>query len=294
MNKRDLQILKIALPAIATNVTVPLLGLVDTAIVGHMGSAAYIGAIAVGSMMFNLVYWLLGFLRMSTSGLTAQARGRRDFGEATRQLMKSVEFSLLLSVGLLVFQSELYRLLMWAIAPTPDVAPLAEVYYRICIWGAPAVLPVLAMGGWFIGMQNTRTILFVSVIQNVVNIALSLYFVYGMGAKLEGVAMGTVVAQYLGFFICAFCLWKYYWRHLVFPKGRTAGGQRQRHDPVLRPRGRRGRAQERVHRDADLHGQRTVENGVRCRRTPQDRKEVRRSQWLSKANARNRTTRNWT
>ena len=105
MNKRDLQILKIALPAIATNVTVPLLGLVDTAIVGHMGSAAYIGAIAVGSMMFNLVYWLLGFLRMSTSGLTAQARGRRDFGEATRQLMKSVEFSLLLSVGLLVFQS---------------------------------------------------------------------------------------------------------------------------------------------------------------------------------------------
>lgn len=228
MNKRDLQILKIALPAIATNVTVPLLGLVDTAIVGHMGSAAYIGAIAVGSMMFNLVYWLLGFLRMSTSGLTAQARGRRDFGEATRQLMKSVEFSLLLSVGLLVFQSELYRLLMWAIAPTPDVAPLAEVYYRICIWGAPAVLPVLAMGGWFIGMQNTRTILFVSVIQNVVNIALSLYFVYGMGAKLEGVAMGTVVAQYLGFFICAFCLWKYYWRHLVFPKGRTAGGQVKR------------------------------------------------------------------
>ena len=93
MNKRDHQILKIALPAIVTNITVPLLGLVDTAIVGHMGSAAYIGAIAVGSMIFNLVYWLFGFLRMGTSGMTAQARGRRHLTEAACILTRSMKIA---------------------------------------------------------------------------------------------------------------------------------------------------------------------------------------------------------
>lgn len=224
MNKRDLQILKIALPAIATNITVPLLGLVDTAIVGHMGSAAYIAAIAVGSMMFNLIYWLFGFLRMGTSGLTAQARGRRDFPEMTRQLTQSVAISILLAAGILLLQIPLYRLLVWLIAPTEDVRPLTELYYRTVVWGAPAALPLVALSGWFIGMQNTRTTLFVSVIQNVVNIAASLFFVYGLGMKLIGIAMGTVIAQYVGFIAAVVCLRKYYWRHLVFKKFRWFRG----------------------------------------------------------------------
>ena len=198
MNKRDLQILKIALPAIVTNITVPLLGLVDTAIVGHMGAAVYIGAIAVGSMMFNLVYWLFGFLRMSTSGLTAQARGRRDFREMSRQLSQSVLVALVVSVVLLLLQWPLYQLLLWLIGPTADVRPLVKVYFRIVIWGAPATLTLYALSGWYIGMQNTRTPMVISIIQNVVNIVASLVLVYGLDMKVEGVALGTVIAQYAG------------------------------------------------------------------------------------------------
>ena len=214
MNKRDLQILKIALPAIVTNITVPLLGLVDTAIVGHMGSAAYIGAIAVGSMIFNLIYWLFGFLRMSTSGLTAQARGRRDFGEMTGLLTQSVTVALATAAVLLVFQWPLYRLMLWLIGPTTDVSMLVDVYFRIVIWGAPAMLGLYALSGWFIGMQNTRTPMVISILQNVVNILASLFFVYGLGMKVSGVAFGTVVAQYAGLVVAVVMLKQYYWRHL--------------------------------------------------------------------------------
>jgi MATE family multidrug resistance protein len=214
MNKRDLQILKIALPAIVTNITVPLLGLVDTAIVGHMGAAVYIGAIAVGSMMFNLVYWLFGFLRMSTSGLTAQARGRRDFREMSRQLSQSVLVALVVSVVLLLLQWPLYQLLLWLIGPTADVRPLVKVYFRIVIWGAPATLTLYALSGWYIGMQNTRTPMVISIIQNVVNIVASLFFVYSVGMKVSGVAFGTVIAQYAGLLVGVVFLKRYYWRHL--------------------------------------------------------------------------------
>ncbi len=222
MNKRDLQILKIALPAIVTNITVPLLGLVDTAIVGHMGSAAYIGAIAVGSMIFNLIYWLFGFLRMSTSGLTAQARGRRDFGEMTRLLTQSVTVALATSVVLLVFQWPLYRLMLWLIGPTSDVSMLVDVYFRIVIWGAPAMLGLYALSGWFIGMQNTRTPMVISILQNVVNILASLFFVYGLGMKVSGVAFGTVVAQYAGLVVAVVMLKQYYWRHLKWKQSLRA------------------------------------------------------------------------
>ncbi len=210
MNDRDRQILKIALPAIVTNITVPLLGMVDTAIVGHMGAAAYIGAIAVGSMMFNLVYWLFGFLRMGTSGMTAQARGRRDMTEAADILAHSVAEAATVAVLMLLMQWPLYRLLVWLIAPTDDVVPWVDVYFRIVVWGAPAVLGLYSLTGWFIGMQNTRIPMVVSILQNVVNIAASLLFVYGWGMQVEGVALGTVVAQYAGVVVALAFLWRYY------------------------------------------------------------------------------------
>ena len=177
MNNRDHQILKIALPAIVTNITVPLLGLVDTAIVGHMGSAAYIGAIAVGSMIFNLVYWLFGFLRMGTSGMTAQARGRRDMAEAAGILARSMKVAAIVAVLMLLLQWPLYRLMLWLIAPTDDVVPWVDVYFRIVVWGAPAMLSLYSLSGWYIGMQNTRIPMVVSILQNVVNIVASLLFV---------------------------------------------------------------------------------------------------------------------
>ena len=147
MNKTDQQILKIALPAIVTNITVPLLGLVDTAIVGHMGAPAYIGAVAVGSMIFNLVYWVFGFLRMGTSGMTAQARGRRDLTDVVRLLVRSAFVSLAVALILIVLQVPLCELMLQLIGPTPDVRPLAATYFYMVVWGAPASLGLFALTG---------------------------------------------------------------------------------------------------------------------------------------------------
>ena len=198
MNQRDRQILQIALPSIVSNITVPLLGMIDVAIVGHMGSPVYIGAVAVGSMIFNLVYWLFGFLRMGSSGLTAQALGRRDFAEITRLLVRSVSIAFGIALLMIVFQEPLKWLMFWLISPTTDVAPFASTYFNIVIWGAPASLALFSLMGWYIGMQNTRIPMLISIMQNVVNILASLTLVYGLGMKIEGVALGTVIAQYAG------------------------------------------------------------------------------------------------
>jgi MATE family multidrug resistance protein len=215
MNQRDKQILKIALPAIVTNITVPLLGLVDTAIVGHMGNATYIGAIAVGSMVFNLVYWVFGFLRMGTSGLTAQARGRRDLQEMRSLLVRSQTVAMTIALLILLLQVPLRDVMLWLIGPTDDVRPLAVTYYHIVVWGAPAMLGLYGLSGWFIGMQNTRLPMVISISQNVVNIVASLALVYGLGMKVEGVALGTVVAQYAGLLMAMAMLVRYYRRYIT-------------------------------------------------------------------------------
>ena len=212
MNIRDHQILHIALPSIVSNITVPLLGMIDVAIVGHMGSPVYIGAVAVGSMIFNLVYWLFGFLRMGSSGLTAQALGRRDLTEVTRLLVRSVTIALGIALLLIVLQIPMKWTSFMLIGPTSDVLPFAETYFFIVIWGAPAVLGLFSLSGWFIGMQNTRFPMFISIMQNVVNILTSLTLVYGFGMRIEGVALGTVIAQYAGFFVALGLLAHHYGR----------------------------------------------------------------------------------
>ena len=212
MNIRDRQILQIALPSIVSNITVPLLGMIDVAIVGHMGSPVYIGAVAVGSMIFNLVYWLFGFLRMGSSGLTAQALGRRDLTEVTRILARSVSVALGIALLLIVLQMPLKWLMFWLIGPTADVAPFASTYFNIVIWGAPASLALFSLMGWYIGMQNTRIPMFISIMQNIVNILASLTLVYGFGMKIEGVALGTVIAQYVGLLVALGLLARYYRR----------------------------------------------------------------------------------
>ena len=175
VNKR---ILQLAVPSIISNITVPLLGLVDVAIVGHIGDASYIGAIAVGSMLFNVIYWLFGFLRMGTSGMTSQALGRRDFGEVLRLLVRSLSIGV--GIGLLFFilQEVIIACGLWAMAPEEEVVELACRYCYVCIWGAPAVLGLYGFTGWYIGMQNTRIPMVVSLTQNVVNIIASLTLVF--------------------------------------------------------------------------------------------------------------------
>ena len=212
MTERDNQILRLALPSIVSNITVPLLGLIDMAIVGHMGCAAYIGAIAVGSMIFNVIYWVFGFLRMGTSGMTSQAYGRRDRGEVVRLLLRSFIIGLCVSALFIVFQRPLCMLALWAMHPDPSLIPLVTAYFDICIWGSPAMLCLYGLTGWYIGMQNTRIPMLVSILQNVVNIAASIALVYGLDMKIEGVAAGTLIAQWGGFLL-AVALWcRYYGR----------------------------------------------------------------------------------
>ena len=209
MNRK---ILQLAIPSIVSNITVPLLGLVDVAIVGHLGSASYIGAIAVGGMLFNMIYWIFGFLRMGTSGMTAQVYGKRDLTEVVRTLLRTVGVGLLISLGLWILQSPILRGAFVLIDATEEVKRWASLYFNICIWGAPAILGLYGFAGWFIGMQNSRFPMFIAITQNIVNIAASLCFVFVLGMKVEGVALGTLIAQYAGLFM-AFALWlKYYGR----------------------------------------------------------------------------------
>jgi MATE family multidrug resistance protein len=198
------KIINLALPSIVSNITVPLLGLVDTAITGHMGEARYIGAIAVGSMLFNIMYWLFAFLRMGTGGMTAQAYGRKDFDEADLTGLRAICISSLIGLAIIVLQYPLLHLAMWFIAPDENITQLVYSYCYICIWGAPASLGLFALNGWFVGMQNTKIPMIISITQNVVNILTSLLLVYWLGMKIDGVASGTLIAQWAGFFMGSF------------------------------------------------------------------------------------------
>lgn len=213
MNKR---ILGLAVPSIISNITVPLLGLVDVSIVGHLGSATYIGAIAVGGMLFSMIYWIFGFLRMGTSGLTAQAYGRRDLAEVILSFVRSVGIAFGLGLLLILLQYPILKVAFTLIDATPTIKELASLYFRICIWGAPAVLGLYSFAGWFVGMQNSRFPMYIAITQNVVNIAASLFFVFVWNRGVAGVAMGTLVAQYAGL-LMASLLWYGYYRRL-WPK----------------------------------------------------------------------------
>ena len=213
MNTHNREILQIALPSIVSNITVPLLGLIDVTIVGHLGAASYIGAIAVGGMLFNIIYWIFGFLRMGTGGMTSQAYGRGDEAEMMRLLTRSTGVGMLIALTLIVLQYPIERTAFSLIETTPEVERLATTYFRICIWGAPAVLGLYSFSGWFIGMQNSRYPMFIAITQNIVNILMSLVLVYGLEMKIEGVAIGTLVAQYAGW-LMAIGLWMHRYKHL--------------------------------------------------------------------------------
>ena len=209
-NKTDTAILRLALPSIIQNVTVPLLGLCDVAVMGHVGGAAHIGAIAVGSMIFNVMYWLFGFLRMGTSGLTSQALGARRLADVGAMLRRGLLVGVGLGLVIVILQVPLRSLALALMRPTADVARLCLPYYNICVWGAPAVLGLYALTGWYVGMQNTRLPMLIAVLQNVVNILLSVSLVVALGWGIRGVALGTVVAQWVGFLTALLLLRRYY------------------------------------------------------------------------------------
>ncbi len=206
MSPTSKRILDIAIPSIISNITVPLLGLIDVSIVGHLGATSYIGAIAIGGMLFSMIYWIFGFLRMGTSGLTAQACGQDDRQEMVHILLRSLAISLLIAAALLVLQYPIRLAAFHIIDTSQEVQKLASLYFHICIWGAPAVLGLYSFSGWFIGMQNSRFPMFIAITQNIINIAASLFFVFVLDMKVAGVASGTLIAQYAGL-LMAYILW---------------------------------------------------------------------------------------
>lgn len=210
LTSTDRQILHIALPSIVSNITVPLLGLVDVAIVGHLGSAAYIGAITVGGMLFNMAYWLFAFLRMGTSGLTAQAYGRGDRAETVRVLVRALGVALAIGVALVALSRPVADVAFRLIPCSPEVEASARVYFALLVWGAPAVLGLYGFAGWFVGMQNARFPMAVAITQNVVNIVASAALVFGLGWQVEGVAAGTLIAQYAGLLMAVAGWWRGY------------------------------------------------------------------------------------
>ncbi len=197
MNKR---ILGLALPNIVTNITVPLLGMVDMAIVGHL-SSAHIGAITIGTSIFNLIYWNFGFLRMGTSGFTAQAYGAGRMDEAVKTLVRALAIAVGIALLLIVLQWPLSLLVPVVFDASDSVMRMALTYFFVRIWAAPATLGLYAIKGWFIGMQDSKTPMWIAIFLNCVNIVGSLLFVLGLHWDIAGVALGTVVANYSGLFL---------------------------------------------------------------------------------------------
>ena len=189
----------IALPAIISNITTPLLAMVDVAIVGHIGSAVYIAAVAIGSSIFNMLYWLFGFLRMGASGMTAQAYGAADNRLIATILHRSLAVGLLMGLLLIAISSPVCSLMLGFMDADAETLPAARSYFLIAIAGAPATLGSYALSGWFIGMQDSRSPMWMSLVTNVVNIIVSLTAVFGFGMRIEGIAVGSAVAQWTGF-----------------------------------------------------------------------------------------------
>lgn len=215
MNRK---ILRLAIPNILSTLSIPLLSVVDTALMGHQSNDYYLAGIALGGMAFNLIYMIFGFLRMSTIGFTAQAYGKRDTQEQSNILGRALFIAILSSLFVLLFQNQIadicFGVLEW-LKPTSNVEAIryAREYFNIRIWAAPATIMLYVASGWFLGMQNAKIPLALTFGGNLINILLSYYFVT-QGHGISGVAYGTVVAQYLSF-IAAITFASFKYGHLI-------------------------------------------------------------------------------
>lgn len=197
------QILSLAGPSILANITVPLVGIVDLAIAGHVGDAACIGGISIGSMLFDLLYWNLGFLRIGTGGFTAQAYGRRDKESMADIFSQGIVTAFGAAALCLLVQWLFVDVAFRLITCTPEVEALASRYFFIRIWAAPATISLFVFKGWFIGMQNTVFSMIVDIWVNVVNIIVSWFLAFRTPLGMDGIAVGTLVAQWTGLALAA-------------------------------------------------------------------------------------------
>ncbi|MBR3950548.1 MAG: MATE family efflux transporter [Bacteroidaceae bacterium] len=216
--KMNREIIRLAIPNIISNITVPLMGIVSTAIAGHYNSehsAATIGALAIGVSIFNFIYWNSAFVRMGTSGLTAQAYGANNFAECTRMLLRALVIALLLGVAVLALQYPIGQLSLWAMNGNELVAD----YFYTRIWAVPAGILLFALNGWFTGMQNAIIPMIVAVTVNIIHIICSFAFAFGLDMGIVGVAQASVVAQWCGVVLATILLLVKF-RHTFVPVNR--------------------------------------------------------------------------
>jgi len=222
------RVLTIALPIVLSNATVPILGAVDTGVIGQLGLAAPIGAVGIGAVILSALYWLFGFLRMGTSGLVAQARGAGAEGEVSALLVRGVIIGSLAGLGVLALQIPLFWAGFWMSPASAEVEAMARTYMEIRVWGAPAAISLYALTGWLIGMEKTRAVFMLQIWMNGVNIALDLWFVLGLGYGVEGVAVATLVAEWsgvaLGLYLCRTAFQGDKWRNWarIFDRAKLA------------------------------------------------------------------------
>ena len=202
------QVLAMAGPIILTNISVPLLGAVDTAVVGHLPEAYYIGAVAIGAMLFTYIYHLFNCLRMGTTGPTAQARGAGDYAEARAIIGRALFLAGAIGGTLVALQLPVIGFAFWVIDASPQVERHAREYFLIRVWSMPAVLGIYAIVGWYYGLRDARTPLLVQVVTNAFNIGLDFLFVFGFGWGVAGVAVASVIAQYTGLLLGLVCVWR--------------------------------------------------------------------------------------
>lgn len=211
--KMNREILRIAVPNIISNITVPLMGIVSTAIAGHWGSdsAATIGALAIGVSIFNFIYWNCSFVRMGTSGLTAQAFGAGNFRECTNMLARALAVALLMGLLMVLLQYPLGEAALWAM----NGSEMTREYYYARIWAVPAGILLFGFNGWFTGMQNAMIPMFTSITVNVVHVLCSLWFAFGLDMGIIGIAYGSVIAQNAGLIVSIILLWVFYRKQLT-------------------------------------------------------------------------------
>ena len=200
----NLKIWRMAWPPMVANITTPLLGLVDTAVVGHLGTAVHLGAVAIGASIFSFLFWAFGFLRMGSTGLTAQALGREDGRQVRALLLQSVTMGVGLGLLLILLQTPIIELALYFMAPSAELEPWARAYCEARIYSAPAVLAGYALMGWFFGVQYSKGPLWMLLVINIANMVLDYVAVYQWDMASVGVAWATVASHYLGVMVALF------------------------------------------------------------------------------------------
>ena len=200
------RVLSIALPIVISNATVPILGAVDTGVIGQLGGAAPIGAVGIGAIILGALYWIFGFLRMGTVGLTSQALGGGDAQEVRALFFRSIGIGVLAGMAFITFQIPIFAGAFWIAPASAEVEDLARAYMSIRVWSAPAAIAIYGLSGWLIAQERTRAVLMVQLFMNVTNIILDFWFVLGLGLGVEGVAVATLIAEWsglgLGLYLC--------------------------------------------------------------------------------------------